>query len=66
MTDFKIPIIMGSNKDLKHANALKAKIDTFSVSKQINLSVEIRVCSAHKHSLLLMHMLEKYEYDESI
>ena len=42
MTNFKIPIIMGSNKDLKHANALKEKIDTFAVSKQMNLSVNTR------------------------
>ena len=66
MSLIKIPIIMGSNKDLKHAIALKEKVDNFSKTKNVNVRVEIRVCSAHKNAPLLMSMLSKYEVDESV
>ena len=38
-----IPIILGSNKDLKYGEIIKTELEKYE------LQVDIRICSAHKY-----------------
>jgi len=51
----QIIIIMGSKADLDHAQAVAKTL------KALEISYEMRVCSAHKATQRLLEMLHKYE-----
>ena len=50
-----IIIIMGSKADLAHAQAITKTL------KALDMSYEMRVCSAHKATRRLLEMLQEYE-----
>ena len=51
----QIIIIMGSKADLAHAQAITQTL------KALDISYEMRVCSAHKATRRLLEMLQEYE-----
>jgi 5-(carboxyamino)imidazole ribonucleotide mutase len=51
----QIIIIMGSKADLAHAQAITQTL------KALDMSYEMRVCSAHKATRRLLEMLQEYE-----
>ena len=51
----QIIIIMGSKADLAHAQAITKTL------KALDISYEMRVCSAHKATRRLLEMLQEYE-----
>ena len=51
----QIIIIMGSKADLAHAQAITKTL------KALDVSYEMRVCSAHKATRRLLEMLQEYE-----
>lgn len=51
----QIIIIMGSKADLSHAQAVARTL------KELQISYEMRVCSAHKATQRLLEILEEYE-----
>jgi phosphoribosylaminoimidazole carboxylase PurE protein len=51
----QIIIIMGSKADLAHAQAITKTL------KSLDISYEMRVCSAHKATRRLLEMLQEYE-----
>ena len=55
--DIIVPIIMGSKADLSHGQAI-AKVLT-----ALGIYSELRVGSAHKSPLHVLHILEHYEAD---
>jgi phosphoribosylaminoimidazole carboxylase PurE protein len=52
----QIIIIMGSKADLAHAQAITKTL------KALDVSYEMRVCSAHKATRRLLEMLQAYEH----
>ena len=60
MTDMYVPIIMGSDKDIPHANKIKDELDRFGIS------CVYRICSAHKSGRNLLKMLNRYESDDNV
>jgi len=57
---FLVPIIIGSSKDLTHANKIKNKLSLF------NISADIRISSAHKATEYVMGILNNYEKDVTV
>tara|TARA_Y100000389_G_C17447076_1_gene512289 strand:- start:871 stop:2277 length:1407 start_codon:yes stop_codon:yes gene_type:complete len=57
---FLVPIIIGSSKDLNHANKIKNKLSLF------NISCDIRISSAHKATDYVMGILNNYEKDITV
>ena len=51
----QVIIIMGSKADLAHAQAITQTL------KALDISYEMRVCSAHKATRRLLEMLQEYE-----
>jgi 5-(carboxyamino)imidazole ribonucleotide mutase len=51
----QIIIIMGSKADLAHAQAITQTL------KALDMSYEMRICSAHKATRRLLEMLQEYE-----
>ena len=51
----QVIIIMGSKGDLSHAQAVAKTL------KALEVSCEMRVCSAHKATQRLLHILQEYE-----
>ena len=60
-----VPIIIGSEKDYKFANAIKVLYDKLSFSN-ISFETTIRICSAHKSPLNLLNMLSHYDRDNRV
>ena len=60
-----VPIIIGSEKDYKFANAIKVLYDKLSFSN-ISFETTIRICSAHKSPLNLLNMLNHYDRDDRV
>ncbi|MBE3561584.1 MAG: AIR carboxylase family protein [Ktedonobacteraceae bacterium] len=54
----EVIIIMGSKSDLPHAQAIAKTL------KELAISHQMRVCSAHKNTLGLLAMLQAYEQRE--
>ena len=57
---FLVPIIIGSSKDLTHANKIKNKLALFGIS------ADIRISSAHKATEYVMGILNNYERDVTV
>ena len=55
-----VPIIIGSDKDIPHAEKIKNNIQLLGVQSTI------RVCSAHKCLGNLLKMLGEYESDDKV
>jgi 5-(carboxyamino)imidazole ribonucleotide mutase len=52
-----VVILMGSSSDMKHAEAIGEKLETFGIA------YEMRIGSAHKTPAHVLGILEKYETD---
>ena len=62
----KVPIIMGSTSDEKHADSLIKLVNDFNSLNTTNIVMEKRVCSAHKYASYLETMMDEYENDDRI
>ena len=62
----KVPIIMGSTSDEKHADSLIKLVDDFNLKNFTNIVMEKRVCSAHKYASYLETMMSEYENNEEL
>ena len=61
----KVPIIMGSTSDEKHADSLIKLVNDFNSLNTTNIVMEKRVCSAHKYASYLETMMDEYENDDN-
>ncbi len=56
----RVPIIMGSASDEKHADQLQSLVDDFNLEHSTNIVLEKRVCSAHKYGSYLETIMSEY------
>ena len=61
MTNWTIPVILGSVKDKSHSDVIVSFFNKFNRIYHTNITVNVRACSAHKNSAHLRKIISAYE-----
>lgn len=61
MSNWTIPVILGSVKDKPHSDVIVSFFNRFNRIYKTNITVNVRACSAHKNSSYLRKIISAYE-----